>query len=93
MSKDIVVGIDISGKFMDIHILPEGMAKRFANDASGISEAVELARELEASLVVMESTGGLEVALVAECALSGLPSVVMNPRSDKGLRALCGQAR
>ena len=28
----------------------------------------------------MESTGGLEVALVAECALSGLPAVVMNPR-------------
>lgn len=40
MSKDIVVGIDISGKFMDIHILPEGIAKRFTNDASGISEAV-----------------------------------------------------
>ena len=91
MSKDIVVGIDISGKFMDIHILPEGIAKRFANDASGISEAVELARELEASLVVMESTGGLEVALVAECALSGLPSVVMNPRQIRDFARSVGR--
>ena len=91
MSKDIVIGIDISGKFLDIHILPEGRAERFANDASGIGEAVELAKEVEASLVVMESTGGLEVALAAECALSELPVAVMNPRQIRDFARSVGR--
>ena len=55
MSTDIVIGIDISGKSLDIHILPEDRAQRFANDASGIGELVELAKEMEASLIVMEA--------------------------------------
>jgi len=90
MSTDIVIGIDISGKFLDIHILPEGIAKRFANDVLGIGEVVELAKEAEASLVVMESTGGLEVALAAECALE-LPTVVMNPRQIRDFARSMGK--
>ena len=44
MSTDRVIGIDISGKCLDIHILPEGMAKQYANDVMGICEVVELAK-------------------------------------------------
>ena len=91
MSTDIVIGIDISGKFLDIHILPEGRPEQFANDALGIVELVELVKEKEASLVVMESTGGLEVALVAECALSGIPIVVMNPRQIRDFARSLGR--
>ena len=91
MSTDIVIGIDISGKSLDIHILPEDRAQRFANDASGIGELVELAKEMEASLIVMEATGGLESALAAECALSGIPTAVMNPRQIRDFARSLGR--
>ena len=91
MSTDRVIGIDISGKCLDIHILPEGMAKQYANDVMGICEVVELAKEVEANLVVMESTGGLEVALAAECALAHIPTVVMNPRQIRDFARSMGR--
>ena len=91
MSTDIVIGIDISGKSLDIHILPEDRAQRFANDASGIGELVELAKEMEASLILMEATGGLESALAAECALSGIPTAVMNPRQIRDFARSLGR--
>ena len=36
----------------------------------------------------MEATGGLESALAAECALSGIPTAVMNPRLRDFARSL-----
>ena len=91
MSEDMVVGIDISGKFLDIHILPEGRSERFTNDAAGIRDVVELSKELEASLVVMEATGGLESAVAAECALSGIPVAVMNPHQIRDFARSVGR--
>ena len=91
MSKDIVIGVDVSGKFIDIHILPEGQPGRFANAPSGIREMVGLAKELDASLIVMESTGGLETALAAECGLAQIPTAVMNPRQIRDFARSIGR--
>jgi len=35
--SDSVIGIDVSGKWLDIHVLPEGMVERFGNDVEGIA--------------------------------------------------------
>lgn len=91
MSKQRIIGIDVSGKFLDIHILPEGQGRRFTNDASGISEVVELAGDQQVSLIVMESTGGLETALVAECGVAQIPTVVMNPRQIRDFARSMGR--
>ena len=91
MSKQRIIGIDVSGKFLDIHILPEGQGRRFTNDASGISEVVELAGDQQVCLIVMESTGGLETALVAECGVARLPTVVMNPRQIRDFARSMGR--
>ena len=91
MSKGIVIGVDVSGKFIDIHILPEGQPRRFANAPSGIREMVGLAKELDASLIVMESTGGLETALAAECGLAQIPTAVMNPRQIRDFARSIGR--
>ena len=91
MSEDIVIGIDISGKFLDLHILPDERTMRFANDDAGIGEVMELAVESEASLMVMEATGGLESALAAQCALSGIPTAVMNPRQIRDFARSVGR--
>ena len=91
MSEDIIIGVDISGKFLDIHILPHGRAERFANDAEGVRETVELAKELKAALVVMEATGGLEAELAAECAHSGVSAAVLNPRQIRDFARSVGR--
>ena len=78
--SDSVIGIDVSGKWLDIHVLPEGMVERFGNDVEGIASVVRLSNELDASLVVMEATGGYEMALAAELGLNDVPTAVVNPR-------------
>ena len=91
MSKQRIIGIDVSGRFLDIHILPEGQGRRFTNDASGISKVVELAGDQQVGLIVMESTGGLETALVAECGVARIPTVVMNPRQIRDFARSMGR--
>jgi transposase len=78
--SDTVIGIDVGSKWLDIHVLPEGRAERFANDPEGIASVVRLSNELGACLVVMESTGGYEMALAVELGLSDVPTAVVNPR-------------
>jgi transposase len=80
MSIDTVIGIDVSSKWLDIHVLPEGRTERFGNDPEGIASVVELSNELDVSLVVMESTGGYEMALAVELGLDDVPTAVVNPR-------------
>ena len=62
------------------HILPEARSERYANDASGIGELIELAKRIDPTRLVMEATGGLEGELAFACALNNLPVVVINPR-------------
>ena len=80
MSKNIVMGIDVSGKRLDAHILPQAQAHGFSNDPEGIAELVRVAKEQAVDIVVMEATGGLEVSLARECARHELGVCVINPR-------------
>ena len=50
------------------------------NDESGIETLVEQLRERPVDLVVLEATGGYEMATAVALAEAGLPVVVANPR-------------
>ena len=63
MSQDTVMEVDDSSGFLDIHILPQDQAARHTNDKEGIDEVLQLAKDLKVTLVVMESTGGLEMSM------------------------------
>ena len=63
MSQDCVMGVDVSSEFLDIHVLPQGQASRHTNDTEGIKEVLQLAKDFNVTLIVMESTGGLEMSL------------------------------
>ena len=80
MSNHTVIGVDVSGKFLDVHILPEARSERYSNDASGIGELIRIAKQLDLTRLVMEATGGLERELAFACAVDNLPVVVINPR-------------
>ena len=91
MGADVVMGVDISGKHLDVHILPQGRAGRYVNDPGGIGELIDLAKELEVGLIVMEATGGLERALTVECGLQGMAVAVMNPRQIRDFARSTGK--
>ena len=88
MSPDSVMGVDVSGKSLDVHILPQGRSGRFPNDLVGIGELIDLAKDLDVGVIVMEATGGLETALTVECGLRGMLAVVMNPRQIRDFAPL-----
>ena len=57
-----------------------------ANDGKGIGGLVKRLRQLEPTLVVLEATGGLQVAATAALAAAGLAVAVVNPRQVAGVR-------
>jgi hypothetical protein len=74
------IGIDVAKDHLDVAIGAEGDSCSFRNDQAGIHE---LRTELSArrcALIVLEATGGFEVAVASSLAAAGLPVVVINPR-------------
>lgn len=74
------VGIDVSKETLDLAVNPQQPVKQFKNNESGISGITTYIKELAATLVVMEATGGLEMSLAAALSTAGIPVAVVNPR-------------
>lgn len=75
-----VVGIDIAKHHFDLHLLPEGKATAYANDAQGIQQCRQFLAQVGPERIVLEATGGYERALVRELQAAALPVIVVNPR-------------
>ena len=76
----IIIGVDVSQDFLDVHVRPTSMRQRFANTAAGVAELVAWARPLAAERVLFESTGPYQMAAVGALLADGLPAVVVNAR-------------
>ena len=75
----IVVGIDVSKGWLDVHVLPSGEKVRVENDSGGIDRLKKRLAELAPERVALEATGGLEMPAVAQLSAAGLPVVIVNP--------------
>jgi transposase len=85
------VGIDVSKAMLDVAIGAEGACFRVSNDEAGLSHLVaELAKSMPA-LVVLEATGGLELAAAAALAVAGVDVAVMNPRQVRDFAKSLGR--
>ena len=76
----IIIGVDVSQDFLDVHVRPTSMRQRFANTSAGIAELVAWARPLAAERILFESTGPYQMAAVGALLAAGLPAVVVNAR-------------
>ena len=76
----IIIGIDVSKDFLDAHVRPTSIRKRFANDAAGHAELLAWAKPLAADRILFESTGPYQMAAVGALLADGLPAVVVNAR-------------
>ena len=74
------VGIDVSKKRWDVHILPAEQSFAFSADETGLAQLRAQLEKYGRCLVVLEATGGLERALVADLLEAGHEVAVVNPR-------------
>ncbi len=87
----LFVGIDVSKKRLDVAVRPAGDVWQTTNDAGGITTLVEHLVELAPRLVVLEATGGIELALAVAGAAAGLPIAVVNPRHVRDFARAAGK--
>jgi len=73
------VGIDVSKRQLDISVGQDGEYWTVPNSEKGIRATVERLQHATPTLIVVESTGGLESALVVELYNAGLPISVAHP--------------
>jgi transposase len=91
MEAAVWVGIDVSKARLDVALGAEGELFEVANDQRGIAALLARLSQPALARVVVEATGGLETALVAELGAAGLPVVVVNPRQVRDFARATGQ--
>jgi len=86
------VGVDVSKRHLDWVLGENGSAKRVNNTAAGIRGLIANLRRCGGELIVVESTGGYERALIEALSKANLPVVLVNPwrvrRFGEGLGVL-----
>ncbi len=73
------VGIDVSKERLDIGVGADGEFWQAGNDETGIAATIRHLAQMQPSLVVVESTGGLEWPLVSELCAQHVPVALVNP--------------
>jgi transposase len=85
------VGIDVSHATLDVAVNPSGEQWQLSNDEVGIEQLVKRLRTLQPLRIVLEATGGYELAAVAALGIAGLPVVVINPRQVRDFARSMGR--
>jgi transposase len=75
----LVVGIDVAKDTLEV-ASSAGEHWQVGNDPAGQEALRDRLREADPALIVLEATGGYEVAVVAVLGQAALPVVVVNPR-------------
>ena len=85
------VGIDVAKDQVDVAVRPGGRSWSVQYDEAGVDGLVARLNRLKPAAVITESTGGLELALVAALAAASLPVAVVNPRQVRDFAKSTGQ--
>jgi transposase len=90
-SSPVTIGIDVAKARLDIAARPSGAAWQVPNTEEGIASLLERLQPLAPSLIVLEASGGWELATVAALAGAKLPVAVVNPRQVHDFAKAVGQ--
>jgi transposase len=85
------VGIDVAKDRLDVHLRPSDATFALSRDGGGLEALVERLAALRPALVVLEATGGFEVAVAGALAAAELPLVVVNPRQIRDFARATGR--
>jgi transposase len=90
-SGSVYIGIDVSKAFLDIGVRPSREHWRSANNFEAMDPLVKKIKALQPALIVLEATGGFEVAVASALAAEGLPVAVVNPRQTRDFAKSLGR--
>lgn len=80
MAKTTFIGIDVSKRILDLHILSTKQSFSFENSASGIKALRKKIRRFKKPFCIMEASGGYEFLPHDLLSKHGVPVAVVNPR-------------
>jgi transposase len=89
-SSSVYIGIDVSGSALDIAIHDTTEHFRVDNEPVAIEQLVQRLIALSPTLIVMEATGKLELAVLRALCEAGLPAVAVNPRQVRDFARATG---
>jgi len=87
----IFVGIDVSKAQLDVTLRPSGQTMSVTNDKAGIKTLVKSLEKPKPTLVVLESTGGLERQVMLALIGAEISVVMVNPRQVRDFAKSTGQ--
>ena len=76
----VMVGLDVSKAWLDVHVTDSKRHFRVANDKAGVAELVERLGGGSAIRVVMEASGGYERVPHQELVAQGVITAIVNPK-------------
>lgn len=85
------VGIDVAKARLDVGVHPSGEAWAVAHDEAGLGALVERLAALGPALVILEASGGQELAVVSALVAAALPVQVVNPRQARDFAKATGR--
>jgi transposase len=91
MKNECWVGVDVCKAQLDAFVSGTDSEKGFANTDAGIAQLISELMAVSPTLIVLEATGGLERALVAQLLAAKLPVAVVNPRQVRDFARATGQ--
>jgi transposase len=89
--QPLFVGIDVSKARLDVALRPGDENFSVANNPRGIASLVKRLKKLQVSHIVLEASGGYEVAVAGELAAAALPLAVLNPRQVRDFARATGR--
>ncbi|HEV2125039.1 MAG TPA: IS110 family transposase [Chloroflexota bacterium] len=84
------IGIDVSKERLDVAQRPALESWSCGNDPTGLEQLRERLLAAAPALIVLEATGGYEVACAAALAAAELPVVIVNPRQVRDFARATG---
>ena len=87
----VSVGIDVSKHTLDIAVHESGEVWSVNNDPTGGAALTTRLKQLQATSIVLEATGGLETLVTAILSAADLPVIVVNPRQVRDFAKATGQ--
>ena len=87
----ISVGIDVSKNTLDIAVHETGETWSSNNDSPGGATLAAKLKQLKATSIVLEATGGFETLVTATLSAADLPVIVVNPRQVRDFAKATGQ--
>ena len=91
MEQNSFIGIDVSKGALDVAVVPSEEIRHFENDDAGCRKLVAWLAEIKPTLIVLESTGGLEMLAASMLSSVGLPVVIVNPRLVRNFAKAMGK--